>query len=148
MNDELDRHPPCLTRRGALRVACAMSLGAAGCGGGQEVALPTGPIGGGNIKDMPPGTFKVMGAVAVARDANGLYAMSAICTHAGCATQVISGGTLLCPCHGSMFDQSGSVLRGPAGAALPHYQVTIAADGSITVLAGTIVPDEARVQVG
>ena len=72
----------------------------------------------------------------VARDANGLYAMSAVCTHAGCllddTSNTIAAG-LSCPCHGSSFDGNGRVTRGPAGSPLEHYAVTIGADGSITV---------------
>lgn len=77
-----------------------------------------------------------MSNVVVARDANGVYGMSAVCTHAGCllddGAQTIAAG-LGCPCHGSTFDGNGAVTRGPAGTPLPHYAVTIAADGSITV---------------
>jgi Rieske Fe-S protein len=146
MNDEAPRPCPGLTRRGIFRLACAASAGAVACmgpGGNQ----PTGPIAAGNIKDLPPSTFRVMGDVVLARDAAGIYAMSAVCTHAGCATRA-SGGGLFCPCHGSLFDQDGNVTRGPARSPLPHFQVDLAPDGAITVQASTIVSAATRLPPG
>jgi thiosulfate dehydrogenase (quinone) large subunit len=60
----------------------------------------------------------------VVRESNGTFAAhSAICTHAGCTVQY-SGGQLLCPCHGSIFDaRTGAVLQGPAVAPLPARRV-------------------------
>ena len=50
--------------------------------------------------------------VVIGLDSNGVYAMSAICTHAGCVlddnAQTIAAG-LSCPCHGSTFDGNGKV---------------------------------------
>ena len=38
------------------------------------------------------------------------------CTHLGCRLQHdAERGELACPCHGSRFDLSGAVLKGPAG---------------------------------
>lgn len=37
-----------------------------------------------------------------------------ICTHLGCVPNRNAEGGWLCPCHGSMYDSSGRVLRGPA----------------------------------
>jgi Rieske Fe-S protein len=97
---------------------------------------PTGPVDVGNISALSVGTMLTMSNVVVARDATGVYAMSAICTHAGCflvdGARTIAAG-LGCPCHGSAFDGDGQVTRGPAGAPLQHYAVAIAADGTITV---------------
>jgi len=36
-----------------------------------------------------------------------------ICTHLGCVPNKVTDGWL-CPCHGSVYDNSGRVLRGPA----------------------------------
>ena len=36
------------------------------------------------------------------------------CTHLGCKINKMEGGTLQCPCHGSMFDTSGQAVKGPA----------------------------------
>mgnify|MGYP003385468408 CR=1 FL=1 len=37
-----------------------------------------------------------------------------ICTHLGCVPNRNADGGWLCPCHGSMYDGSGRVIRGPA----------------------------------
>ncbi len=53
-------------------------------------------------------------------------ALSAICTHSGCEnTYTSSSMTLDCPCHGSQFSLSGSVLRGPARRSLRTYTATL-----------------------
>lgn len=49
-------------------------------------------------------------------------AFSASCTHACCTVQAVSGG-FTCPCHGSDFNLSGQVTRGPASSALPPLAV-------------------------
>jgi nitrite reductase/ring-hydroxylating ferredoxin subunit len=143
-DDGSARSCPGVSRRGVFRLFCAAGAGAAGCGragGGQ----PTGPIAAGKVQDLPVGTFRVMGDVVVARDSGGLYAMSAVCTHAGCPTRE-SNGQLFCPCHGSLFDRNGNVTRGPARQALPHFQVEVGPDGSLTVQASTVVAADARFQ--
>lgn len=129
-----------LGRRQVLKIAGAATglvlLGGAVSGCNPTGTPPTGPEGGGNVSALQVGALIVMSNFVVARDANGLYAMSAVCTHAGCflddGAQTITAG-LQCPCHGSTFDGNGAVVRGPANAPLQHYAVTVAADGSITV---------------
>jgi Rieske Fe-S protein len=126
-----------LNRRKLLCLAGCSGLAAFGVACGNPTGSPpTGPVGGGNVSALAVGTLIVMGTVVVGRDANGVYAMSAVCTHAGCllddGSRTISAG-LYCPCHGSAFDGDGAVTQGPARASLQHYLVTIAADGSITV---------------
>jgi Rieske Fe-S protein len=130
--------------------AGAALLGGAGCGN-PTGSPPTGPVGGGNLSALAVGSLIVMSNIAVARDADGVYAMSAVCTHAGCLlndpSQAIAAG-LGCPCHGSIFDGDGNVTRGPARESLQHYQVTIAADGSITVDGSRPVSASMRAPVG
>lgn len=93
----------------------------------------------------------VMSNVVVARDAGGVYAMSAVCTHAGCllddSSNTIASG-LSCPCHGSTFDGSGAVTNGPARSALQHYAVTIATDGTMTADGSQPVSASTRTPVG
>ncbi|MES1209955.1 MAG: Rieske (2Fe-2S) protein [Pseudomonadota bacterium] len=145
MNDNDDPCAGCRGRsmdRRQLLVLVGTSAGAAAavmalpaCGP-TTASPPTGPVAVGNISALPVGAMLVMSNVVVARDAGGVYAMSAVCTHEGClldeSSHTIAAG-LSCPCHGSTFDGSGNVTRGPARTALPHYAVTIAADGSVTV---------------
>jgi Rieske Fe-S protein len=156
-DDEARRSARTLDRRGLLRLAGSSTglivIGAAtsGCGGNPTGSAPTGPVSGGNLSALSVGTLLVLSNVVVARDAVGVYAMSAVCTHAGCllgdGARTIAGG-LACPCHGSAFDGDGAVTHGPAQAALQHYQVTIAADGSITVEGSQPVPPSARTPAG
>ena len=56
------------------------------------------------------------------RDHSGLYALSLVCTHLGCTVTVSAHG-LACPCHGSLFDRQGRVLKGPADRALRRLKV-------------------------
>jgi len=89
--------------------------------------------------------------VVVGRDSKGLFAMSAICTHAGCALEDNAGtiaAGLDCPCHGSTFDGDGNVTRGPARTPLEHYEVTVATDGSITVDGSKPVASDVRAAAG
>ena len=37
-----------------------------------------------------------------------------ICTHLGCVPMNNSDGTWFCPCHGSYYDTSGRIVKGPA----------------------------------
>jgi 3-phenylpropionate/trans-cinnamate dioxygenase ferredoxin reductase subunit len=63
--------------------------------------------------------------VAVYKDPDGeLHAASPLCTHARCLVQWNAANTAWdCPCHGSRFDTSGEVLRGPAKKALARKQL-------------------------
>lgn len=51
--------------------------------------------------------------VAITRDGGQVTAYDLRCPHLGCTVQVGSRDWV-CPCHGSRFDRSGRVLRGPA----------------------------------
>jgi cytochrome b6-f complex iron-sulfur subunit len=146
-----------LSRRELLRVA-GTSAGALllttalpGCSN-PTGSPPTGPVNAMKVPDYKPNSLQVLSSnVAVGLDSKGLYAMSAICTHAGCVLEDNAGtiaAGLYCPCHGSAFDGNGSVTHGPARAALQHYQVTVAADGSITVDGSKPVAADVRVPTG
>jgi nitrite reductase/ring-hydroxylating ferredoxin subunit len=66
---------------------------------------------GGYLKVDPDGTGMLI-YVLVLGD-GGHIALSPICTHLGCTVD-IAGAHLVCPCHGSTYDRTGQVLRGPA----------------------------------
>lgn len=82
----------------------------------------------------------------VFRDAEGLYAISATCTHLGCTVARAPSG-FECPCHGSKFSDRGDVSAGPAPRALPWLQVGRAADGQLVVYADNEVPAGTRFRV-
>jgi cytochrome b6-f complex iron-sulfur subunit len=45
---------------------------------------------------------------------DGCTALTTTCTHQACTVQNVSANVYTCPCHGSQFDPSGRVVRGPA----------------------------------
>ncbi len=88
---------------------------------------------------VPPGR-----SVAIFKGADGVYALSRVCTHLGCIINPTEKG-FDCPCHGSKFNKDGSVARGPAPKALPWLEVkplggeNLLIDEGKTVAAGTTV---------
>ena len=137
-----------LAALGALRVgvplAGAGGLSGSGCAGGG------GPQSAGNAADIAVGELVAFSGFVLGRDADGLYAMTAICTHLGCdisASGTVNSGGLSCDCHGSTFDASGEVTNGPATAALDHLEVTVDEAGEITVDTSVTVWVDARVAV-
>jgi len=82
----------------------------------------------------------------VFRDAQGVYAISAVCTHLGCSVARSREG-FACPCHGSQFVANGGVITGPAPRPLPWLEVGRAADGQLVVYADNEVPEGTRFRV-
>lgn len=85
---------------------------------------------------LPPGR-----AVALFRDAEGVHAISTVCTHLGCIVKPNAEG-FECPCHGSRFAADGAVTKGPAPQPLPWLEVvgngsSIYVDESKSVPPGT-----------
>ncbi len=103
------------------------NTGAAKAGSGSP---PAGARALGPASRLPPGQAAYYRDPAngspdiLVRDGQGaLAAHSAVCTHAGCTVQY-SGGQLVCPCHGSIFNAAtGAVLQGPAVTPLPARRV-------------------------
>lgn len=90
---------------------------------------------------LPPGR-----SVAVFKDAEGVYAVSTICTHLGCVVKSEANG-FACPCHGSRFAADGKVVKGPAPKALPWLAVTAAGADTFLIDASTTVPTGKKVAV-
>jgi Rieske Fe-S protein len=59
-------------------------------------------------------------------------ALNGVCTHEGCTVSRCANPIFVCPCHGSRYDHNGTVIQGPAPAALPRLQAQFA-DGVLTV---------------
>jgi Rieske Fe-S protein len=84
------------------------------------------------------------------RDAGGLYAVTGICTHAGCLVNPVSSCSTTrtpffnCPCHGSQFAYDGTLLRGPALAPLDHLALCVTPDGNCGVDPNTVVDPSTR----
>jgi Rieske Fe-S protein len=51
-------------------------------------------------------------------------AFTSVCTHEGCTVSGYTNGRLVCPCHGSEYDQRGVPVAGPAPAPLREYPTT------------------------
>ena len=81
------------------------------------------------------------------RDEQGFHAISSVCTHLGCVVAHTEGEGFACPCHGSRFSTDGSVVGGPAPAALPWLQIAVSPDGQLQVNAETQVPKGSRFRV-
>ncbi|MCC5941261.1 MAG: ubiquinol-cytochrome c reductase iron-sulfur subunit [Balneolaceae bacterium] len=59
-------------------------------------------------------------------DGDNYRSFTSVCTHQGCSTNwQFSNNLFECTCHGSRFDTSGSVVRGPAASNLTEFTVTV-----------------------
>jgi cytochrome b6-f complex iron-sulfur subunit len=151
-SEQTRRHFCARTCRAAAVAALGGSLATLleSCGGGA--AGPTSPSGGGaaylpivngtasgsSITVTVTGTaLATVGTLALVRTSAGdvlvartgtdaFTALSATCTHQACEITGYAGQDFLCPCHGSEFDTSGRVVRGPAFVALPQFQTQFA----------------------
>jgi Rieske Fe-S protein len=143
-----------MDRRWFLRAggsACVLvAAGLSGCDGGEGEGneLIPGQFPVGHVDDFPVGSVTRFfeGPFFVLRDEDGLWAMTAICTHEQC---VVDEGDvqLPCPCHGSAFDLDGGVVEGPADSPLDNLAVLVDEDGAVTVDTTQIVPSGTRTPV-
>jgi len=89
-------------------------------------------IAAGAVSDFPPGTATLIraGNLYLSRlDDGGFLAISRKCTHLGCAVPWISKRRQFeCPCHSSIFDMTGSVVKSPAPRPLDIYPVSFVRD--------------------
>jgi Rieske Fe-S protein len=94
-------------------------------------------------------------AVLIGRDAGGLYALTAVCTHQGCdMSQKYKGmlnGSLsnsdmdiTCACHGSEFNELGAVVNGPASSPLKAYALALGCDGFLYADKSKVVANTVR----
>ena len=81
---------------------------------------------------MPVGGGKILTGqqVVVTQPKKGDFkAFTAVCTHQGCLVTQVTGGSIVCPCHGSKFSiEDGSPQAGPAQSALASKKVTVEGD--------------------
>lgn len=123
--------PSCAQQGSDLPTASSTS-----CGGGicidtsqtANTALAT--AGGALLVDGLSDTIMVIRASDTS-----VVAVSAICTHAGCSMNFDSAqAQIVCPCHGSVFNEQGSVVNGPARRPLKVYAATLSGT-TITIMA-------------
>jgi cytochrome b6-f complex iron-sulfur subunit len=53
-------------------------------------------------------------------------AMTAVCTHEACTVTRFQSGVFQCPCHGSEYNTTGAVTRGPASRPLRQFATQFA----------------------
>ena len=83
--------------------------------------------------DYPEGpTFLPNLRVFLFRKGNSYRAASAVCTHLGCTVN-LAGEGFHCPCHGSVFNQIGAVISGPAPSSLAWFELTLSRDGRLVI---------------
>ncbi len=93
----------------------------------------------GAITDFLPGTvtYIPVGNCYLSRlKQGGMLAISRKCTHLGCAVPWITERHQFeCPCHASVFDKTGSVVKSPAPRALDLYPLIFAQNRILVDLA-------------
>jgi cytochrome b6-f complex iron-sulfur subunit len=134
-----------LTRRDFLNEITTSALGIAGLGSAVVTYQYFSP----NVLFEPSATFRAGNPelypvysvtflqdqqVYIVRMPEGFYAVSAVCTHLGCITQWKPDANMIaCPCHGSKFKPDGTKIEGPAPRPLPHFAVSLTADGELLI---------------
>lgn len=100
----------------------------------------------GRVEDIPVGGQKIFEKekILVKRDEQGIHAVSLVCTHLGCIVAVKDKGGFACPCHGSVFDEKGRVIAGPAPKGLNWLEVSQLPNGKLVVNADKFVNEKAR----
>lgn len=100
----------------------------------------------------------------IARESDGMYAMSATCTHLGCTVKMVNlsqpkkvqihgkqveiAREFHCPCHGSKYYGDGTNYAGPAPKPLSWYRLeTAAEDGQLVVDLSRTVNKDFRLKV-
>ncbi len=86
----------------------------------------------GSAAAFPVGSRTVFADIpaVLIRTQSGFIALSLICTHLGCTVEQRSDG-FACPCHGSLYNRNGGVVRGPAVKALRVLRLETAANGRL-----------------
>jgi len=118
----------------AMFAVCATAVGAVRFLVPNVLFEPSLVFKAGKPEDFPDGsvTFLEEERVFLVRKGNTFRCLSAICTHLGCTVNRTGQG-YHCPCHGSVFDDQGSVKSGPAPRALEWFLVTLSKDSRLLV---------------
>ena len=86
-----------------------------------DASSPLATVGGAALVQSASGTF------LVSQTAQGTFvALTAICTHEQCTVTGFQSSRYVCPCHGSQYSTSGTVVQGPATRALQQFATRFA----------------------
>ena len=130
---------------GACQAASCAALAtiASACGGdgptspsgGPVNTLPrlSGQLSGSTVRVNAASGVADVGSAALVDSVGGLFlisrtsassfsAIDAVCTHEGCTVSGFENQTYVCPCHGSRYSTSGTVISGPAPSSLRSFQ--------------------------
>jgi nitrite reductase/ring-hydroxylating ferredoxin subunit len=130
-----------LDRRGFIRASTVAAIAVAGAVLGRFIpnsttgaaTPPKNIIKGAALKVGQTHNFvsKAGTPAVLFRSKNGIFAYSAVCTHAGCTVQYNTASrNLQCGCHGAVFDpeNGAKVLAGPT--TTPLAKIKVAAEGA------------------
>ncbi|MCB2226345.1 MAG: Rieske 2Fe-2S domain-containing protein [Desulfarculaceae bacterium] len=132
----------CLVAAAGLGIGAVLRL----VSSGEGPATP-GPVDLGSPSGLAVGQARDVGAVALARDGEGYFALSLVCPHLGCRPAWHQpSGRFLCPCHGSSFALDGARLSGPAPRGLSHLALEKSPNGSLIARPGSEVAPTTRLK--
>ncbi|MCI5074365.1 ubiquinol-cytochrome c reductase iron-sulfur subunit [Oricola sp.] len=98
----------------------------------EEEVTAAGALTAGDMKDWQPADERID---EVEGADSGWIVVSANCTHLGCIPKTVENAPegWACPCHGSVFDMTGRILRGPAAINLPSPPHVFASDTTLVI---------------
>ncbi|HEX4343870.1 MAG TPA: Rieske (2Fe-2S) protein [Verrucomicrobiae bacterium] len=124
-----------MSRREFLILAVGVTgVAATGCqstGGNKERVINAGAASD-YAADGVYARYRDYGFFIVRKDGK-LFALSSYCTHRKCKLNAEADKTFYCACHGSTFDPTGKVTKGPARVDLPSPVITTNEQGQLLV---------------
>jgi len=141
---ECDASCPGCSRRAFTRIGVG-SIAIAGAGSAvfgyaflspNALYEPSPIVDAGKPNRYPAGSLTpdVQNGLYIVHAAEGIYALSAVCTHLGCLTAWKPELNLIaCPCHGSKFHVDGVKIEGPAPRPLQWLKTWVDDDGNLLI---------------
>jgi nitrite reductase/ring-hydroxylating ferredoxin subunit len=93
------------------------------------------------VLDKP--IYNSTGRFFTVRDAGGIYALTARCTHEGAVCTILTG-QYRCPRHAALFKYDGTIVSGPVSKELQHFSVCLLANGHVGVDSTKVVAKTVR----